>query len=268
MDTCTATAWGCFWTYFTHFLRADGDSGPGVDSRPALPSSCRATLGSTVDTCIASVSRVFWKNFHIYVLVNSYPEVDFRPAHGFRATVSCDFWKNFHTFYVLVTSYPEVDFVLLSVVATPVDISQVQFLDQLFMPVEVPTPVEFATGAVLVQGLHGRCCVWCRWSNSAENGGDSTGAVLGQGEHARFYFSGAESQTAQKTVEIPQVQFPGQSRQLQFLDKVVDVPILCTTGACGDPDSVSRTRMLTCPLLRTTGAQIQLDRFQQFQLVF
>ena len=37
VDTCTATAWSCFWTYFTHFLRADGDSGPGVDSRPALP---------------------------------------------------------------------------------------------------------------------------------------------------------------------------------------------------------------------------------------
>ena len=71
VDTCTATAWGCFWTYFTHYLRADGDSGPGVDSRPALPGSCRATLGSTVDTCIASVSRVFWKNFHIYVFLRS-----------------------------------------------------------------------------------------------------------------------------------------------------------------------------------------------------
>ena len=63
VDTCTATAWGCFWTYFTHYLRADRDSGPAVDSRPALPGSCRATHGSTVDTCIASVSRVFLEEF-------------------------------------------------------------------------------------------------------------------------------------------------------------------------------------------------------------
>ena len=124
VDTCTATVW----TYFTHYLRADGDSGPGVDSRPALPGSCRATLGSTVDTCIASVSPGFWKNFHIYVLVNSYPEVDYRSALGFRATVSWDFWKNFHIFYVLVTSYLEVDFVLLSVVVTPVETPQVTVL--------------------------------------------------------------------------------------------------------------------------------------------
>ena len=154
VDTCTATAWGCFWTCFTHFLRADGDSGPGVDSRPALPGSCRATPGSTVDTCIASVS---W-----------------------------DFRKNFHTFYVLVTSYPEVDFVLLSVVATPVESPQVQFLDQLFMP-------------VVVSGADGQTA-----QKTVE---DSTGAALGQGEHARCYWSDADRQTAQKTVENPQLQF-------------------------------------------------------------
>ena len=44
-------------------------------------------------------------------------------------------WKNFHIF-VLVTSYPEVDFVF-SVVATPVELPQVQFLDKVYMPVVV-----------------------------------------------------------------------------------------------------------------------------------
>ena len=110
-----------------------------------------------------------------------------------------------------MTSYPEVDFVLLSVVATPVEVPQLQFLDQLFMPVEVPTPVEFATGAVLGQGLHGRCCVWCRWPNSAENGGDSTGAVLGPVVYARCYAD---------TCENPQV---------QFSDKDSDVPVFNDT---------------------------------------
>ena len=179
--------------------------------------------------------------------MNSYPEVDFRPALGFRVTVSWDLWKNFHTFYGLVTSYPEVDFVLLSVVATPVENPQVQFLDQLFMPVEVPTPVKFATGAVLEQSLHGRCCVWCLCPDSAENGGDSTGAVLGQGEHARCYWSGAERQTAQTTVENPQLQFldkfdmpvmvlnvvatPVEIPQAQFLDKVY--MSIVVSGAAG-----------------------------------
>ena len=38
--------------------------------------SSRATLGSTVDTCIASVSMDSRKNFHLfYFLVNSDPEV-------------------------------------------------------------------------------------------------------------------------------------------------------------------------------------------------
>ena len=37
----------------------------------------RATLGSTVNTCIASASWGCWKNFHIfYVMVDSGPEVD------------------------------------------------------------------------------------------------------------------------------------------------------------------------------------------------
>ena len=104
-------------------------------------------------------------------------------ARQFPGTLS----KNFHTLYFLVTSYPEVDFVLLSVAATPVETPQVQFLDQLFMLVEVPTPVKFATGAVLGQSLHA-CCYW----------------------------SGAESQTVQKTVEI---------RQAPFLDKV-NMPVV------------------------------------------
>ena len=138
VDTCTATALGCFWTYFIHFLRA------------ALPGSVRATLGSIVDTCIASVSLVSWNNFH---------------------------------FNVLVTSYPEV-------VAIPVEIPQVQFLDKVYMPVVVAVSgadghtaqktCGEAAGAVLGQGVHARCCccVWCRWPDSADNCGDSTGAVL------------------------------------------------------------------------------------------
>ena len=40
-----------------------------------------ATLGSTVNTCIASASWGCWKNFHIFcVMVYSDPEVDSRPA--------------------------------------------------------------------------------------------------------------------------------------------------------------------------------------------
>ena len=60
-------------------------------------------------------------------------------------------------------------------------------------------------------------------------------------------------------VEIPQVQFldllfmpvvvptPVEIPQVQFSDKDVDVPVISTTRAYGGPDSVSRTRMLTCP---------------------
>ena len=52
---------------------------------------------------------------------------------------------------------------------TPVEISQVPFLDKLFMPVVVSgadgqtalnTRGDF-TGAVLGQDVHARCCVWC-----------------------------------------------------------------------------------------------------------
>ena len=49
--------------------------------------------------------------------------------------------------------------------------------------------------------------VWCQLPDSAENCGESTVAVLGQGVHACCNWSGAESQTAQKTCGIPQVQF-------------------------------------------------------------
>ena len=42
---------------------------------------------------------VFGRKFHVYVLVNSYPEVDSRPAlRGFRATVSRGLLEVFHTF--------------------------------------------------------------------------------------------------------------------------------------------------------------------------
>ena len=52
---------------------------------------------------------------------------------------------------------------------TPVEISQVPFLDKLFMPVVVSgADVQTAlntrgdfTGAVLGQVVHARCCVWC-----------------------------------------------------------------------------------------------------------
>ena len=40
-------------------------------------------------------------------------------------------------------------------------------------------PVEIPQGAFLGRGLHARRCVWRRWPDSAENCGDSTGAVLG-----------------------------------------------------------------------------------------
>ena len=44
-------------------------------------SSSRATLGSTVNTCTASASWGFWKNFpFFYVKVFSGSEVDSRPA--------------------------------------------------------------------------------------------------------------------------------------------------------------------------------------------
>ena len=54
-----------------------------------------------------------------------------------------------------------------------VDVPQLQFLTPM-----VALPVEIPQRAVLGQGLHARCCVWRRWPDSAENCGDSTGAVL------------------------------------------------------------------------------------------
>ena len=60
---------------------------------------------------------------------------------------------------------------------TPVEIPQVPFLDKLFMHVVVSgadgqTALNTrgdSTGAVLGQVVHARCCVWCRWPDSAEH---------------------------------------------------------------------------------------------------
>ena len=57
---------------------------------------------------------------------------------------------------------------------TPVEFSQVQFLDKVFMHVIVSGAVgqkvqRVSTGAVLGQGVHARCCVWCLWPDSAEH---------------------------------------------------------------------------------------------------
>ena len=58
---------------------------------------------------------------------------------------------------------------------TPVEIPQVPFMDKLFMHVVVSgadvqtaqNPRGDSTGAVLGQVVHARCCVWCRWPDSA-----------------------------------------------------------------------------------------------------
>ena len=136
---------------------------------------------------------------------------------------------------------PQLQF-LTPVVAMPVEIPQGAVLDELFMGFQVVMPVEIpqaqfldkvsmsvvvsgaigqivqetcgdAAGAVLGQGVHARCCrcVWCRRPDSAENCGVSTVAVLGQGLIS-VVASGADGQTAQKTVEYP--------TGSQFLDKV------------------------------------------------
>ena len=65
---CLARQWiqarGCFCAYFTHFLRADGDSGPGIDSRPSL----LALLNGEVCAADASVApRGFLVNFDLEV---------------------------------------------------------------------------------------------------------------------------------------------------------------------------------------------------------
>ena len=60
---------------------------------------------------------------------------------------------------------------------TPVEIPQVPFLDKLFMHVVVSGACGQtaqntrgdSTGAVLGQVVHARCCVWCRWPDSAEH---------------------------------------------------------------------------------------------------
>ena len=60
---------------------------------------------------------------------------------------------------------------------TPVEIPQVPFLDKLFMHVVVSgadgqtaqNTRGDSTGAVLGQVVHARCCVWCRWPDSAEH---------------------------------------------------------------------------------------------------
>ena len=109
-------------------------------------------------------------------------------------------------------------------------------------------------GAVLGQGLHGRCCVWCRWPNSAENGGDSTGAVLDKVNMPVVIGLVPKAKTAQETVEIPQVQFldllfmpvvmptPVKIHRCSFRTRILTCPF-STSRAHGDPDSVSRTRI-------------------------
>ena len=60
---------------------------------------------------------------------------------------------------------------------TSVEIPQVPFLDKLFMHVVVSgadgqtalNTRRDSTGAVLGQVVHARCCVWCRWPDSAEH---------------------------------------------------------------------------------------------------
>ena len=93
------------------------------------------------------------------------------------------------------------------------EIPQVQFLDQLFIPLVMPTLVE-----------------------------------IPQVQFSDLLFMSVVMRTP---VEIPQVQFsdkdsdvpvfndtcPRQSRQLQFLDKVTDVLVISTSRAHGDPDS-------------------------------
>ena len=83
--------------------------------------------------------------------------------------------------------FPQSQF-LTVVVAMPVEIPQLQFLDKVCIAVVV---------------------VWCRWPDSAENCGVFTVAVPGQGVHACFW-SGADDQTVQKTVEFPQGAVLGQ----------------------------------------------------------
>ena len=65
--------------------------------------------------------------------------------------------------------------------------------------------------------------------------GDSTGAVLGQGDMPVVVSSGAFHQTAQKTVEIP---------QLPFFDKVVQISC---RGAESDSHGVAVQQTMVIP---------------------
>ena len=80
------------------------------------------------------------------------------------------------------------------------------------------------------------------WPDSAVLLGGSTGAVLGQGVHARCC-CGADGQTVQKTVVMPHLQLfvvkvlktveapqcSSSTWVVLFMDKVVDCPSLCTS---------------------------------------
>ena len=95
----------------------------------------------------------------------------------------------------------------------PVEIPQVQFLDKFFMPVVVMSGADGQTVLKTVKIPQVRFLdklfmpvvfVWCQWPDNAENCGDSTGAVLGQGVPTRCC-CGADGQTMQKTVVMPQL---------------------------------------------------------------
>ena len=120
-----------------------------------------------------------------------------------------------------------------------------------------------STGAVLGQVVHARCCVWCPWSDSAYNCGDSPFAVLGQG---RSDFPVVVQRP------IPMVRlFVGPKRfsccctrcSLSLLHRscISSVVVLSTvhrqsggsccyaaTGTCGDPTGAVLGSSLTCPL--------------------
>ena len=75
--------------------------------------------------------------------------------------------------------------------------------------------------------------------------GDSTGAVLGQGDMAVVVASGVGGQTAQKTVEIPQVQFV--------------VQVYMPADNCGDSHRCSSWTVLTRLSLRNDRWLVQLS---------
>ena len=88
---------------------------------------------------------------------------------------------------------------------TTVEIPQVPFLDKLFMHVVVSgadgqtaqNPRGDSTGAVLGQVVHARCCVWCRWPDSAEPPVEIPQVPFLDKLFMHVVVSGADVQTAQ-----------------------------------------------------------------------